>query len=400
MKLTPQQIDFIRQNEQEDIRELALKLNNKGFGEEESEFILKQIAGRQTAKNKIPSWYGIDSVIYPVHLSMEQASSETTAKYKAELIAEGSQSMVDLTGGLGVDFSFLSQRAEQAVYVEQNTELCEIARHNFTELGLQRFKIVNNKGENYLTSMPEVDLIYLDPSRRDDSGHKVFRIEDCLPNVAKIKNSLLKKAKRVIIKYSPMLDISLAVKTLENVSEVHIVSVDNECKELLFLLSKPERQTSYCAVNLRNNNDIEKFHFTLQEEQTAEISFALSIGKYLYEPNASILKAGAFKSVASQFGLQKLHVNSHLYTSENLVHDFPGRKFEVRNWFVPNKKNIKSFLAETEKANISVRNFPMSVAQIRKKTGLEEGGELYIFATTVGDDDKVWVVGEAISNRF
>lgn len=400
MKLTPQQIDFIRQNEQEDIRELALKLNNKGVEEEESEFVLKQIAGRQTAKNKIPSWYGIDSVIYPVHLSMEQASSEITAKYKAALLAEGTQSMVDLTGGLGVDFLFLSQRTEQAVYVEHNAELCEIARHNFTELGLRNFEIINEKGEDYLISMSEVDTIYLDPSRRDNSGRKVFWIEDCSPDAVEIKELLLKKAKQVIIKYSPMLDISLAVKSLENVSQVHIVSVENECKELLFLLSKSEKETAYYAVNLRNNNTVEKFYFTPQEEQAAEISFAETIGKYLYEPNTSILKAGAFKSVASQFGVQKLHINSHLYTSENLIHDFPGRKFEVKDWFVPNKKNIKSLLAKTEKANISVRNFPMSVAQIRKKTGLKEGGELYLFATTVGNGKKVWVVGEAISNRF
>ncbi len=400
MKLTPQQIDFIRQNEQEDIRELALKLNNKGVEEDECDFILKQIAGRQTAKNKIPSWYGIDSVIYPVHLSMEQASSEITAKYKAALLAEGTQSMVDLTGGLGVDFSFLSQRTEQAVYVEHNAELCEIARHNFTELGVRNFEIINDKGEDYLATMPEVDTIYLDPSRRDNSGRKVFRIEDCSPDVAEIKELLLKKAKQVIIKYSPMLDISLAVKSLENVSQVHIVSVENECKELLFLLSESEKETAYYAVNLRNNNSIEKFHFTLQGEQAAEISFAETIGKYLYEPNASILKAGAFKSVASQFGIQKLHINSHLYTSESLISAFPGRKFEVKDWFVPNKKNTKSFLAKTEKANISVRNFPMSVAQIRKKTGLKEGGELYLFATTVGNGKKVWVVGEAISNRF
>lgn len=400
MKLTPQQIDFIRQNEQQDIRELAFKLNNRGVGEEESEFVLKQVAGRQTAKNKISSWYGVDSVIYPVHLSMEQASSEITAKYKAELVADGSKSIVDLTGGLGVDFSFLSQRAQLAVYVEQNTELCKLARHNFTELGLQNFEIENKKGEDYLATMPEVDTIYLDPSRRDDSGRKVFRIEDCSPNVAEIKELLLKKAKQVIIKYSPMLDISLAVKSLENVSQVHIVSVENECKELLFLLSESEKETAYCTVNLRNNNPVEKFYFTLQEEQAAEISFAETIGKYLYEPNASILKAGAFKSVASQFGVQKLHINSHLYTSESLIPDFPGRKFEVKDWFVPNKKNKKSFLAKTEKANISVRNFPMSVAQIRKKTGLKEGGDVYLFATTAGNGEKVWVVGETISNRF
>ena len=394
MKLTQQQEDFIRQHEDNDIRELALKLDKDKYRELDVDLLLKQISGRKTAKDKLPSWYNHDEIIYPVHLSIEQASSEATANYKASLIPDGNSTFADLTGGMGVDFAFLSQRFAQSVYVEQNRELCETAGHNFEVLGLQNVATENSTSEAYLEKMLAVDVIYLDPSRRDDTGKKVVRIEDCSPDVTKIQDLLLAKAKIVLIKFSPMLDISLAIKSLKNVSEIHVVSVENECKELLFLLSSEKDRTRYIAVNLNKNGKIEKFYFTHEEEQNAEISFAGTIGKYLYEPNASILKAGGFKSVAQQFDIQKLHVNSHLYTSDRLISNFPGRVFEVTTWFIPNKKNIKSFVSETKKANISVRNFPMSVAEIRQKTEIKEGGDVYLFATTVGNGTKVWVVGE------
>ena len=394
MKLTQQQIDFIRLHEREDVRELALKLDKEKYRELDVELVLKQISGRQTAKVKIPSWFVNDDILYPVHLSLEQASSEATASYKASLIPDENKTFVDLTGGMGVDFAFLSQRFAKSVYVEQNWELCDIAGHNFEVLGLQNVAIENSTSETFLEKMPAVDVIYLDPARRDDSGRKVIRIEDCSPNVSEIQDLLLAKAKKVLLKFSPMLDISLAIKNLKNVSEIHIVSVENECKELLFLLSLNADDTIYTAVNLNKNNSTEKFYFTSNEEQNTEISFTDTIGKYLYEPNASILKAGAFKSVAKQFNLQKLHVNSHLYTSDNLIPDFPGRIFEVKDWFVPNKKNINTFVSNTKKANISVRNFPMSVVEIRQKTGLKEGGEVYLFGTTMADDEKVWVIAQ------
>jgi len=297
---------------------------------------------------------------------------------------------------MGVDFAFLSQRFAHSVYVEQNRELCDIAEHNFEVLGLQNVAIENSTNETFLEKMSAVDVIYLDPSRRDDTGKKVVRIEDCSPDVSEIQDLLLAKAKMVLIKFSPMLDISLAIKNLKKVSEVHVISVENECKELLFLLYSEKEYISYITVNLNKNNDIEKFYFTFEEEQNAEISFATTIEKYLYEPNTSILKAGAFKSVARQFNIKKLHVNSHLYTSDNLISDFPGRTFAVKDWFVPNKKNLNSFVSETKKANISVRNFPLSVAEIRKKTGLREGGDVYLFATTLSNKKKICVVGEKV----
>lgn len=396
MKLTQQQKEFIRQNEHKDVRELALKLDKDKYRELDVEFILKQISGRQTAKDKLPTWFANDEIIYPVHLSMEQASSEATAKYKASLIPDGNTPFVDLTGGMGVDFAFLSQRFANSVYVDKNRELCDIAKHNFEVLGLQNVVIENSTSESYLEKISKADVIFLDPSRRDDIGRKVVLIEDCSPNILEIQDLLLKKSKLILAKFSPMLDISLAIKSLKNIKEVHVVSVENECKELLFLLSSKAETTTYITVDLDKNRDIEKFYFTLEEEQSIEISYAKTIEKYLYEPNTSILKAGGFKSVAKQFDIKKLHVSSHLYTSNTLISDFPGRVFEVKNWFTPNKKNIKSFLSETKKANITVRNFPMSVAEIRQKTGLKEGGDVYLFATTLADGEKIWVVGKKL----
>lgn len=393
MELTTQQKDFIRQHEQDDVKELALKLDKEKYRSLDVALVLSQIVGRQTAREKFSRWYNTDGIIYPVHLSLEQASSEITAGYKASLVPGGFGRLVDLTGGMGVDFAALSQRFEQSVYVEQDQDLCHIARHNFSVLGLQGISVVNDPGEAFLQRMEPAEMIYLDPSRRDNVGRKVVRIEECSPDVSVIREQLLAKAKLVVIKFSPMLDISLALKSLGRVSEVHVVSVENECKELLFLLSPDAMATLFHAVNLYRTGKMERFYFSPEEEQNVEIPFASAVGSYLYEPNASILKAGGFKSVAKRYGVQKLHVNSHLYTSDRPVYDFPGRMFEVRQWFVPNRQNVKQFLSQTKKANITVRNFPLSVAEIRRKTGLKEGGELYLFATTVARDTKIWVTG-------
>ena len=388
MQLTPEQKSFVLMHEGEDVRDLALRFSSR----EDMPFLLAQIAGRQVSKTKIPSWYAIDEMIYPVHLSLEQASSEQTARYKASLVSGKNGSFVDLTGGMGVDFSFFTPNFCEAVYVERNAELCKIATYNFERLGLKNATVRNGDGETFLNEMPKADFIYLDPSRRDNSGQKVFRIEDCSPDLSEIKTVLREKSDSILIKYSPMLDISQAVKTLGNVTEVHIVSIQNECKELLIILSKSVvAEPRFVAVNLRKTNEWERFSFTVSEEQEAQISFTDKLGRYLYEPNASILKAGAFKSVAKAYDVAKLHINSHLYTSDNLVADFPGRIFEVEASCSPNKRELKLFLSETKKANISVRNFPMSVAEIRRKTNLKEGGDVYLFATTLADERKVWI---------
>lgn len=387
MKLTAKQKQFIRSHENEDVRNVALR-----FSGDDMPFLLAQIAGRQMAKLKIPSWYANDGIIYPAHISLEQASSEETARYKVSLFPEGKNRLADLTGGLGVDFSFLARRFREAVYVEQNPELCALAEHNFRELGLSNYTVINASAEEALKEFLDVDVIYLDPSRRDDAGRKVFRIEDCSPNVSDLKDQLLAKSDIVLIKYSPMLDISLAVKTLQNVSEVHVVSVENECKELLFLLSNDACGCVYNTVNLKKSDETESFSFRPEDEQQSESIYTFQPERYLYEPNASILKAGAFNTVSTAFSIKKLHKNSHLYTSDTLISNFPGRIFEIQQVFAPNKKNIRRFVSETKKANISVRNFPMSVAEIRRQSDLKDGGDTYLFATTLADEQKVWVV--------
>lgn len=393
MKLTSEQKIFIREHEGEDIRNLALKLDKKRYSELDSMFLIKQIAGRQITKKKVPSWYENDNLIYPVHISLEQASSEATAQYKASLFENSTGSFIDLTGGLGVDCSFLSKMFSSSVYVEQNEALCNIAKNNFAQIGLENISVINDTSENYIDSIDnDVCLIYLDPARRDDSGRKVVMIEDCSPDLTTIQDKLLKKSEIVLVKYSPMLDIDMALKQLTYASEVHIVSVDNECKELLFKLDKNSTDHQVVTVNIKNNGITEKFEYQLEDEAESLVSYSSEVLKYLYEPNASILKAGAFKSVAQRFNLFKLHPNSHLYTSDKLIEEFPGRTFEITDSFSPNNKNIKYFKSQTTRANVSVRNFPMSVPEIRKKTKIKDGGSIYLFATTLNDNQKVWIV--------
>lgn len=279
------------------------------------------------------------------------------------------------------------------MYVEQNEALCNIAKNNFAQIGLENISVINDTSENYIDSIDnDVSLIYLDPARRDDSGRKVVMIEDCSPDLTAIQDKLLKKSEIVLVKYSPMLDIDMALKQLTYASEVHIVSVDNECKELLFKLDKNSTDHQVVTVNIKNNGITEKFEYQLEDEAESLVSYSSEVLKYLYEPNASILKAGAFKSVAQRFNLFKLHPNSHLYTSDKLIEEFPGRTFEITDSFSSNNKNIKYFKSQTTRANVSVRNFPMSVPEIRKKTKIKDGGSIYLFATTLNDNQKVWIV--------
>lgn len=384
--------EFIRNNESVDIFKLALQLNKSDYSKEYIDFIINQISGRNVSKKKIESWYNNEDIIYPPHLSMEQSSSETTAKYKTHFI-EDSNSLLDLTGGLGVDFYFLASSAKQATYVEQNEMLCKIANYNFKALNLNNYLIINKSGEEYLRSMQStVDVIYIDPSRRDTKGKKVFRIADCSPNIIEIQEDLIQKASKTIIKFSPMLDISIALREVNNISEIHVVSVDNECKELILIISKSKDPLIYHTINIKGDGGMDIFRFSHTQEQESIIQYTNIICKYLYEPNASILKAGAFKSIAEHFNILKLNPNSHLYTSDTLIENFPGRCFEVKKYFNPSKKNIKELSnTNSNKANISVRNYPFSVSEIRKSTKLKDGGETYIFATTLNSGQKIWI---------
>ena len=389
--------EFIKLHENDDIRTLALQA--KRYPYIDMPFAMNQIAGRQIARDKIPSWYNCNSIVYPLHISLEQCSSEKTAKYKASLC--NGDRLVDLTGGLGVDFYFMSLRFAQSVYVEKQTELAKLAEHNFNVLGLKNTTIVNCDAQLYLKEMPAVDTIYIDPARRDVQGQKTVLIEDCSPNLVEIESLLEEKCKQFIIKLSPMLDVTLALKKLKNVSEVHIISCYNECKELLFVknnLNKYSEPVLHC-INILENS-IQRFSFDQKEEEQQQPIYTTAIGEYLYEPNVSLLKAGAYKSVSSRYNLLKLHPNSHLYTSASLIEDFPGRLFIVKDILDFNKKNIKKLTVITQKANITTRNFPLSVNEIRKKTAIKEGGELYIFATTLVDERKILVLCEKVNMRY
>ncbi|NDV78221.1 SAM-dependent methyltransferase [Dysgonomonas sp. 511] len=385
--LSPTLTDFVEEHENDDISSLALQAAK--FKDIDIETAIRQIAGRKIARHKIPAWYANRHIIYPKHLSLEQSSSEQTALYKASLCK--GESMADLTGGMGIDFYFMAHNFDTAIYVEQQEELATTATHNFKVLGLQNAVTINEDGVDYLQKMQPASLIYIDPARRNNSGKKTVLIEDCTPNILEIEKLLEQKGQTVMIKLSPMLDISLALSSLSNVSDVHIVSVNNEVKELLFVKQAVANKTQFHCVNIKKDKT-DRFSFYKEEEQSAQPVYTETTGKYLYEPNASILKAGAYKIIGEKLSLSKLHPSSHLYTSDSLIGDFQGRVFAVENICSLSKKDIKEHLSNLGQANITTRNFPLSVADIRKKTKLKEGGDTYIFATTIANGDKVLII--------
>ena len=386
---------YIRQHADGDVRKLALQ----GVKDTEVDLqqALQQIVGRQTARRKLPSWALHDDIIYPPHLNMEQCSSEQTARYKAGLVMGDrglvmkSGVFVDLTGGFGVDFYWMSQGFKERIYVEQNEQLCAISTENFRTLGLA-CSVCCCDTATYLPQLDHADVIYLDPARRDEHGGRTYDIADCSPNVLELLPQLLQKADRIILKLSPMLDWRKAVSDLGCVSEVHIISVNNECKELVLVLTPNQSETInlYCVNNdnvfsivrcLRTasptSSDCESDAFGLNAR-----SLLSSDAKFLYEPNASIMKAGCFDVLEERYAVQQVAVNSHLFLSADEIDDFPGRGFQIMAISSMNKRDLKAALAGIEKANVAVRNFPLSVEQLRKKLKLKDGGDVYIFATT------------------
>ena len=382
-------LDFIRKHAKTDVRQLALQGTRDP--EIDLSFALEQIAGWQKARTKLPSWAAVEGMLYPPHLSMEQCSSEQTARYKASLAGEGSL-LVDLTGGFGVDFSFMARGYQKAVYVERQPHLCAIAKQNLVTLGLTHAEVKNADGMAFLHSIDHADLLFIDPARRDEHGGRTYGIADCTPNVLENLDEMLKKADRVMIKLSPMLDWQKAVADVRHVNEVHIVSVDNECKELLVEVRKgegeKERKYKVVCVNLLHDDTREVFEF--EAPLTPSPSHLLPFSPphrltFLYEPNASIMKAGCFELLEQRFGAVQLDRNSHLYVSDKEVPDFPGRQFVIEGRSSMNKRDLKLALSGITKANITVRNFPISVAELRKRLKLKDGGDLFIFATTVAD---------------
>lgn len=356
---------------------------------------LRQIEGYQLARKKLPQWADKEGIWFPPRLSMEQCSSEATARYKAEVaarlcspITSGATSLIDLTGGFGVDFSYMAPQFGKAIYVEQQEVLCDAARHNFPLLGLGNTEIINaQSGEDFSLSNLHYSLIFLDPARRDDIGRKVFAIEDCTPDITALQDDLLKNADYVMVKLSPMLDITQALRSLHCVREIHVVSVKGECKELLFVMSNEActEPQSYHCVNLDTQD---KPFVTQGSQQTTEYAMPEK-DMLLFEPNASIMKAGVQDAFAAHYSLGKLHPMSNLFTKKNDIdvpEGIPARAFRITHIYDFSKQSLKQLRNETKQANLTVRNFPSTVADLRKRLKLKEGGSIYIFATTLNNN--------------
>lgn len=379
--------DFIQQFAESDVNDLALQGDK--FPEVEMSLALRQIEGRQKIKHKVPAFYACRQLFYPPKLSLEQSSSELTAKYKAELCS--GRKLVDLTGGFGIDCYFMSASFDETVYVERNEALCGLAAHNFSVLGRSNIVVKNETAEHFLSSDFTVDWIFIDPARRKKSGAKAVLLADCEPNVVVLQNLWFERTQHVMIKLSPMVDLVRVVRDLNFVSQIHVVAVNNECKEVVAVVEPNSSEKILIkSIHFTKNAKTETFSFNIDDEKNLSVQYAKQLGLYLYEPNAAILKSGAFKSIAEVYELDKLHVNSHLYTSNDLRPHFPGRIFEVKSVISFNKQALKTF--NLKKANISVRNFPLSVNELRKKLKITDGGDDYLFATTLSTGAKVLVL--------
>ena len=438
--------DFICQHQDDDVRQLAF-LGSK-YPEVDMPFALDQIRGRKMARVKLPRWASLEGIIYPPHISMEQCSSESTALYKAELAARllalpvsssfsEEIGFVDLTGGFGVDFSYIAARlGVKSMYVERQAHLCEAAKENFGRLGLKNAIVKNGDGIEVLHSfLPKKDdaastddslgitydqplsllktnlglkIIFIDPARRDDAGNKVVSLKDCTADVTVLQEEMLSKADYVIIKLSPMLDWHRPISELSHVREVHIISVNNECKELLLVLSARnmgDMEASSAdgevkhAGNLRIYcvNNAQSFVCDELDMETSPVKIApstLEEMQYLYEPNASLMKAGCFGVLSDRYDARMLSKNSHLFVSQAPIEAFPGRSFRIIAISSFNKKELKRHLSGITKANIATRNFPLTVAELRKRLKLKDGGETYIFATTLSNESHVLMITE------
>ena len=411
---------FIETHADDDVHQLAFLAAR--YPDVDMPFALNQIAGRRMARTKLPSWAATEGLIYPPHLSIEQCSSEQTAIYKAALVRRISMFIlsqssvrtqllplqwVDLTGGMGVDFSFIAPLFQRSVYVEPQSQLCEMARNNFPLLGLERSEVVCGDATDYLRAMEPADWIYLDPARRNENGGKTVLMTDCTPDVTQLLDTLLNKARCVLLKLSPMLDWQYAVSVLNReeciVREVHIVAVKNECKELLLVLSRScfGDADTLCEQRLSVicSNDSETFSYDFTEENKTFLSVfqnTLLPGMFLYEPYSSLMKAGAFALFSARFKVASIAAHSHLFVSQQLRHGVFGRKFQIKAISSLNKKEVKAALQGINQANIAVRNFPMSVAELRKRLRLREGGAVYIFATTDTQNQKRLLICEKI----
>lgn len=392
--------EFIREYRERDIRQLALQANR--FPDVDMPYALDQIQGWQIARRKLPKWAACDGVIFPPHLSMEQCSSEPTAQYKLNLAMEWAERvghasrMTDLTGGFGVDFSFTSCAFAAATYVERNEQLCHIVEHNLPLLGLNNATVVCADAVEYLSTVEPQTMLFLDPARRDEHGAKTVMLADCTPDVVQLLPKLLEKSRFTMLKLSPMLDWHKAMDDLQGtVREVHIVSVGGECKELLLVLSTvvESELKVYCADLSTASDTPSLFVYTPgSSAPVANSTFNIQHSTFLHEPNASIMKAGCFDELAAAYGVSPVSRNSHLFLSDEPIEDFPGRSFVVERVTTMNKGELRKALVGIEKANIATRNFPLTVAELRKRLKIKDGGDVYIFATTTAEGEHLLLI--------
>lgn len=370
---------FIVEHEQADGTTIALL--SKTIKNVPPNWLAAQIVGRQKAKTKIPKYYLGVSIVYPPSLNIEQSSSQATALFKAGLLSNIlplDSSMVDLTGGFGVDSFFLSQRFRSLIHVEPNAELQQLAAHNHQQLGVQNIQYINQNAEDFLETFQErMDAFYIDPSRRKE-GQKVFSLRDCEPNMEILQETIFTKANILLVKAAPLLDVHSGTKSLHFTKKVFVVSVNNECKELLFLCDKSfSGEPEIHAINLTNEGElISSYSFTFSLEREASVTHH-EPQSYLYEPNASILKAGAFKCIGQAFGLYKLASSTHLYTSQKLIENFPGRIFKLITLVKADPKSVHALLPE-KKVNVLTRNYPLKPEELKKKLKLQDGGDSYL----------------------
>lgn len=381
--------EFIDLNLKTELSKILLK--GVPFKSIESNSIIEQIESKKRSEKKLPTWFNTPSIYYPNKLNIAQTSSEITAKYKANLVS--GDSLIDLTGGFGVDAYFFSKRIKEVRHCEINSELFEIVKYNYNTLNTSNIECVNGDGIDVLKRLDQpFDWIYIDPSRRDESQQKVFLLSDCTPNIKTFQNLFLKYARQVMIKTSPLLDLKATNSDLNNVKEIHVVAVNNEVKELLWILERSySGSVSIKTVNLLKDH-MQTFSFCFQDEAEASVEYSEPLA-YLYEPNLAILKSGAFNLVSQQLQLLKLHKHSHLYTSKRLI-TFPGRCFKIEQILAFNKKRFAK--EGIKKANITTRNFPLSVHDLRKKLNIKDGGEIYLFFTTNSEDEKIIIMCKKI----
>ena len=373
--------DFITQNLNTDSSKLALKKNP--FPAINYSIIINQIVAKKKAKDKLSTWFSSENIIYPEKISIEQTSSEITAKYKASLVS--GKKLIDCTGGFGIDDYYFSKQFKSVIHCEINADLSQIVKHNFEILEATNIECYQGDSTEILKQLNQTyDCIYFDPSRRNDAKGKVFMLADCLPNVVDLQDFYYQFTNTILIKTAPILDLQAGLLELKNVAQIHIVAVDNEVKELLWKIEKNFNESpEIIAVNL------EKEKQTITKiESSKSYSARYSLPKnYLYEPNASLMKSGGFEAVSELFAVNKLHQHSHLYTADKII-DFPGRKFQIDAVVPYQKKEIAQYI-QNKKMNVSTRNFPIKPEEIKKKHKIQDGGTIYAFFTTNLNNEKI-----------